>query len=54
MVAETLATLTLRATYAGVKEVSEVLARAEEDGELDFDFSVEIWIDSPKGGTNES
>ena len=53
MVAETTDVMTLRAPYSGVKEIARVLAEAEEEGELDFDFSLEIRITGPtKGGAD--
>jgi len=53
VVAETTAVMTLRAPYSGVKEIARVLAEAEEEGELDFDFSLEIRITGPtKGGAD--
>lgn len=53
MVAEATAVLRLMAPYSGVKEIARVLAEAEENGELDFDFSLEIrTIDPTKGEEN--
>ena len=48
MVAEILGSMKLMAPYWGIKEIARVLAKAEEEGELDFDFSVEIKVTDPE------
>jgi len=42
--------LTLVAPYWGITEIARVLAEAEEDGSLDFDFSLTIRARDPEKG----
>jgi len=53
---EPVGVLTLTASYRGLKEVARLLTEAEENGDLDFDFSVKISYEYPKpekGGGDE-